>query len=110
MIYGTRWVGLLVLAAALPALAADGPQKDDPKPPPPASKVLAPPPEKPKYQPVRELAGKIAKLEERELGLEVVVGLGRYAKKETVELTLAEDVKVRTLVTPTKIDENGRVK
>src|SRR5437868_4625580 len=106
MLHGPRWLGLALLTAALPALAADDPPKDDPKPAPPASRVLAPPADKPKYQPVRELVGKLVKLEERELGLEVVVGLGKYAKKETVDLTLAEDAKVRTLVTPTKIDEN----
>jgi hypothetical protein len=107
---GTRWLGLALLTAALPALAADDPPKDNPKSSPPASRIFAPLADKPKYQPVRELVGKIVKLEEKELGLEVVVGLGKYAKKETVDLTLAEDARVRTLVTPTKIDENGRVK
>jgi hypothetical protein len=115
-----RWVSLLVLAADLPALADDetkGDKKDE-KPasqPPAKSSILAPPQKddgKHKYVTVNTVAGKVEKVDAKasELTLDVRVVSGRHTKTEKIELTLAEDVKVRTQNQPEQLDENGKPK
>ena len=92
--------------------------KKDEKPatqPPAKSSILAPPQKddgRHKYVTVNTVAGKVEKVDAKasELTLDVRVGVGRYAKTEKMELTLAEDVKVRTPHPPEQLDENGKPK
>jgi hypothetical protein len=117
MLRGVRWIGLAVLLAALPALAADEAPKGESKG---AKKGAAPirlrpdpvPRKESKYEPVRTLAGQVRSVDAagQGLSLEVQTGIGRYARRQTVELTLAEDVIVRTLTPPVQLDENDRPK
>jgi hypothetical protein len=114
-----HWIGLLALAVALPALAADDKQdakKDDAKgtSPPAKSSIFAPPEksDKHKYVVVNAVTGKIGKVDAKaqELTIEVRAGVGRYAKNVSQDLTLAEDVVVRTANPPERLDENGKPK
>jgi len=100
-----RWVGFLALALGLPALAEDKP-----------SSVLAPPPAKSadqdlkhKYTTVGQMSGKLDKISPAtsEMTIEHTVGLGKYAKKEKADLTLADGAKVFTVKPPEKVDDNG---
>jgi hypothetical protein len=96
-----RWPGLLALALALPAAADDktGPAK-------PGDKDAR------KYDKVGQLFGKIAGVNAAtsELTVEYQVGLGRYAKTDKKELTLANEVTVWYKNPPEKPDEDGKMK
>jgi len=99
MRFAVLTAGLLALAA-LPALA------DDKSPSQPKADA------KHKYVEFSRVVGKLDKVNAgtQELTLEYMVGLGRYAKKEKQELTLADEVKVWSVKPPDKVEEGGERK
>jgi hypothetical protein len=110
-----RWIGLLALVVALPALAADDKQdekKEEKKSTsPPAKSSIFAPPEKSdryKYQVVNAVVGKVDKVDVK--AQELTIEVRGYRRTDKVDLTLAEDVKVRTKNPPEHLDENGKPK
>jgi hypothetical protein len=101
MRFRIRLVTLLVLTAATAAIADDKPaaKKDDK----PAAK---------KYADVSQMTGKLDKFEagKSELTIEYQSGIGRYARKERTDYTLADEVKVWFKTPPEKIDADGNTK
>jgi hypothetical protein len=96
-----RWSGLLALALVLPALGDDktGPNK-------PGDKDAR------KYDRVGQLFCKVLGVNPAtsEMTVEYQVGLGRYARMDKKELTLANEVTVWYKNPPEKPDEDGKMK
>jgi hypothetical protein len=97
----------LILLIALPAFAVDETKKADDKDTDKKTvkSPLAPPDRKePKYTPVNKVTGAIRNVDQSERVLTVQIG------RQTLELALADDVKVRTNILPVERDEKGKPK
>ena len=98
MRFGIRWAGLLCLLLALTAAADD-------KPASPSNKDAK------KYVDVGALQGKLEKVNPTTSEMTISIrGIGRNARTENLELTLADAPKVWFVTPPQKLDEEGNPK
>ena len=107
MIRRVSRVAFVMLLAGFPAFAADETKKADDKDPDKKAvkSPLAPPDRKEaKYTPVNKITGVMRKLDQSERVLSVQVG------RQTLDLALADDVRVRTNTLPVEHDEKGKPK
>ena len=103
MNFATRWAVTALFTLTLPVFADDKPSSPGTQPP---AK-----PEAKKYVEIGNMIGKLDKVTtaSSEVTLEIR-GVGRYARTEKKDLTLADDVKVWFKTPPEKIDENGNAR
>jgi hypothetical protein len=95
---GSCWAGLLGLLLALPVAADD-------KPASPSNKDAK------KYVDVGSLQGKLEKVNPTTSEMTISYrGIGRYARTENLELTLADGARVWFVTPPQKLDEEGNLK
>src|SRR5262245_13653803 len=99
-----KWLIIIFLVNAIPLFAQDksAEKKETPK------KELPPPAKK--YQPVGTITGKLTKVnaEQKTIEIDHHVTSGKYGRNQKDEITLADDVKIRTLKLPEKKDDKGK--
>src|SRR5262245_15186240 len=96
-----KWLIIVFFVSAIPLFSQDktAEKKDTPK------KDSQPAPKR--YQPVGTIAGKLTKIntDEKTIEIDHRVASGKYGRNQKDELTLADDVKIRTMKLPEKKDE-----